>query len=248
MAPQIVTLAVDLEPLSRAIERGPQTVYYWLQTWLFTSMLEHRVKFLRSKSTKFGRGKDAIKVWPVNKAPAGAGDDKWVVYRVHPQAKKQPSRRAAERGIGQLRGEAFAGSVALEVHQEGKEINVGRQWLAIPIHKATKSNPRSPKRWRARNPGKQLVTIPDPRRPDVLYLAEPKRYRGKRQKGRQKRNRNKKVVRTKLVWRFLLVHRVDNDATLNFYESWESLASARQTDFGRISDRIVKDISIGKLA
>lgn len=246
MADKVARLDVDLEPLARAIEKGPQTSYFWLRTWMFSSLLEHRTKWLKSKSTKFGRGKNGIKVWGINKAPQGGQDDKWVVYRVTPDAKKQTSRRAAEKALSQLRAEAYAGSVALEVHQLGTDIDVGSNWLAIPVGKVTKNNPRSPKKWRAKNPGKQLVTVPDPRRPDVLYLAEPKRYRGRRQKGRKQRNRRKKVVRTTLIWRFLLVHRVENDATLNFYESWDGLKSARQTDFARISDRILKDIARGK--
>lgn len=248
MPDQVIRLDIDTEPLARAFERGPQTSYYWLRTWLFKSLIEHRTKWLKSKKTSFGRGKDGIKVWGVNKAPKGAVDPKWVIYRVSPDAKKQTTRRAAEKALKKLGAEAFAGSIALEVHQTGKDIDVGSGWLAIPVHKVTKGNPRSPGKWRKKNPGKQLVSIPDPRRPDVLYLAEPKRYRGRRQPGRQARNRRKKVVRTKLVWRFVLVHRVQMDATLNFYESWENMASARQTDFARISDRILQDIARGKFA
>lgn len=243
----VVRVDIDTEPLARAMEKGPQTVYFWLQSWLFRSLKEHRVRWLKTRTTKFGRGKDGIKVWQINKAPSGQTDPKWVVYRTQPGAKKQPNRRAAEKALQKLGAEIFAGSVVLEVHQFGRDINLGSEWLAIPVHKVTKNNPRSPAKWRRKNPSKQLVTIPDPRRPDVLYLAEPKRYRGKRQRGRRARNRRKKVVRTKLVWRFLLVHRVQMEPTLNFYESWDRLASARQTDFAGITTRILQDIARGKL-
>ena len=241
-------LTIDTEPLARAMDKGPQTSYFWLRSWLFRSMLEHRVQWLRSKKTSFGRGKDAIKVFGVNRAPAGRVDPKWVVYRVEPRPKKQPNRRSAEKALRKLGAEAFAGSIALQVHQFGEDINVGSQWLAVPVHRVTKGNPRSPGRWRKANPGKQLVTIPDPRRKDLLYLAEPKKYRGRRQQGRQARNRRKKVVRIKLVWRFVLVHKLQMEKTLGFYEMWQRQESARQTDFARISDRILKDIARGKLA
>lgn len=245
---ELVRVDIDTKPIARAMEQGPQTAYFWLQSWLFRSLKEHRVGWLRSKTTRFGRGKDGIRVWPINKAPSGKTDPKWVIYRTMPSAKKQPNRRAAEKALQKLGAEIFAGSVVLEVHQLGRDINLGSGWLAIPVHKVTKNNPRSPAAWRKKNPGKQLITVPDPRRRDVLYLAEPKRYRGRRQRGRKARTRRKKVVRTKLVWRFLLVHRVEMDRTLNFYESWDRQASARQTDFARISTRILQDIARGKLA
>lgn len=239
-----VRLQVDTSQLEESIRVAPRAVYYWLRTWLFRAVLNHRVQWLRSKRTSFGRGKNAIRVWRVNEAPAGAVDPKWIVYRVAPNAQRFESAAAAARGIGQLRAEVFAGSVALEVHEFGRTINVSPKWLAIPVRKG----PRSPKAWRAANPGKTLITIPDPNDSSKLFLAEPKRYRGRRAAGVEARNRNKKVVRTKLVWRFVLVHQVHNMATLGFYGAWDALSSARQTDFVGVSNRILQDVARGKLA
>lgn len=238
-----ITLDIDTGGLERSMREGPATVYFWMRQWLFRSMLEHRLQWLKRKGPRFGRGKDAIRVWPINKAPSGAIDPKWVVYRVSPSQKSfrnQPAKAA--RALPKLGAEAFAGSVVLDVHQTGKDIDVGSKWLAIPVRKG----PRSPKRWRKRWPNRILITIPDAGNPDRLFLVERKRYRGRRQSGRQARNRRKKVVRDKLITRFVLVHRLDMHATLNFYETWDALSSARQKDFASVSTRILQDIARGK--
>lgn len=242
MPGQTVRLDIPSLGLEKAFERAPSTSYYWLRSWLFSSMLTHRVSWLKSKSTGFGRGKDAIKVWRVNKAPKGAPDPKWVTYTVRPDAKKMTTK-AASKGLAALGARAQAGSIALEVHETGKDIDVGSKWLAIPIGRK-RSRTRSPKAWRKKYPSKTLITVG--KASDKKYLVEPKRYRGRRPPNQKARTRRKKVVRTTLIARFLLVHRVQMDATLDFYDSWRRLESARQKDLQRVADKIVKDMARGR--
>jgi hypothetical protein len=215
--------------------------------FLFGTLLKHRVQWLAAKGVRFGRGDDkskAIKVWRINEAPEGFQDN-WVVYRVQPDQKRIQNPGAARAALQSLTATAFAGSIALEVHQFGTDIDVGQTWLAIPL----RTRPGSPKLWRERNPEKRLVVVPDPNDPSRLFLAERIRYRGRRRKGVVARDQDKtKVVRDKLRRRFLLVHRLEMDRTLNFYDSWDQQKGERDAQFSKISDRILKDIADGKLA
>jgi hypothetical protein len=242
--PASVRLTIDTTGVERSIEVAPRTTYYWFRRWLTTAFWEHRKHWLATKKTSFGRGKDAIKVWGVNKAPAGAVDPKHVVYRIAPIAEKFPTAKLARRALPKLKAEAFGGSVALGVHELGTDISVPN-WLAIPM----RTRPRSPKTWRAKYPGRVLITREDKDRPDRLWLMEVKRYRGRRQDGRQpaKGSRRKKVVRYKLIPRFVLVKKLDMKPTLNFIDAWSGLASARQKDFASICSRIASDVARGKL-
>lgn len=243
MTSQDIRFRIDTGGLEDAFSRGPATSYYWLRSWLFRALLEHRIAWLRSKSTRFGRGKDAIKVWQINQAPSGPVDPKHVVYRVDPEARKvAPSDAPA--ALQSLTGEAFAGSVALEVHQFGTDIEGGGKWLPVPIGRG----PGSPRAWRAKFPQRTLLTVPDRKRSDRLFLMERKRYRGRSRSQQAKRGRQRKVVRDLLIPRFVLVRRLDMQPTLGFYETWEAQASARLKDFASISTRILQDLARGKLA
>lgn len=239
-----IQLRIDTKGLADAFARGPSTSYYWLRGFLFGAFLKHRVYWLRAKSTRFGRGGkgNAIKVWKINEAPAGERDN-WVVYRVNPRESRERDPGKASALLRQLQGSAFAGSIVLEVHQQGRDINVP-EWMAIPL----RTRERTPKAWRAKNPGKPLLVLPDPRNPGRLYLAERIRYRGRRAPGTEKRDKTKtKVVRDRLRRRFLLLKSVDMKPTLNFYESWDQLDGERTKEFASIANRIVKDIADGKL-
>lgn len=241
-----IDLTLDTKDLERAFLLGPSTAFYWLRGFLFGSFLKHRTYWLRAKGTKFGRGDDkskAIKVWRINDAPAGVQDN-WVVYRINPKEQRLRDPRAAEQGLKQLGGAAAAGSLVLEVHQKGTDIDVPGKWLTIPL----RTRPRTPRAWRKKNPGKVLITIPDRRNPGRLYLYERIRYRGRRAEGVKARDEGKKkVVRDLLRRRFLLVHHIDMKPTLGFYESWDAGRSERDTEFRRTADRIVEDIARGKL-
>lgn len=242
-----IVLKLDTKGLETSFARAPSSSFFWLRTFLFSSMLAHRTYWLKAKSTKFGRGSDkskAIKVWRINEAPKTAPKPNWVTYRVHPDQKREPDAKRAAALLPTLAGEAAAGSIVLEVHQKGTDIRVP-DWLAIPL----RTRPRTPKAWRKENPGKVLVTIPDKARPDRLYLAERIRYRGRRAAGVTPRQPEKtKVVRDKLRRRFLLLKFVEMDPTLNFYESWDQQEGNRAKDFAKIGQRILEDIARGKFA
>jgi len=242
-----IVLKLDTSGLQQSFAVAPSSSYYWMRTFLFSSLLKHRTYWLKAKSTRFGRAKDAnsraIKVWRVNEAPLTGIRPNWVTYHVTPkeQREKNPTRAAAL--LQQLAGVAGAGSIVLEVHQRGTDIRTSK-WMAVPI----RTRERSPKAWRAKNPGKVLVVVPDPRNSERLWLAERKRYRGRRKALLPGERNAKKVVRDFLRRRFLLLKSVNMDPTLNFYESWDALGGERNQEFSRIADRLTKDIARGQLA
>lgn len=240
-----IDFRVDTKGLEQAFERGPSTVYYWLRGYLGGAFINHRTYWLKAKSTKFGRGganSRATRVFRLNEAK-GTPRPNHVVYRVTPEAKRERDPARATAALNALQGAAFAGSQVLEVHQHGRDIATSK-WMAIAI----RTRPKSPKLWRARFPNKKLLTIKDPKNPNRMYLAERVRKLGPRPEGQKARSpRKRRVMRDKLLRRFLLVRRVDMKPTLNFYQSWDAQAGDRTREFASISTRILKDLASGKL-
>lgn len=242
---QSIDFRVDTKGLEEAFRRGPSTVYYWLRGFLGGAFINHRTYWLKAKGTKFGRGganSRATKVFRLNESK-GTPRPNHVVYTVKPEAKRERDPARAAAALVELHGAAFAGSQVLEIHQAGRDIATSK-WMAI----ALRTRPKSPKLWRARYPGKKLLTIRDKNNPNRMYLAERVRKLGKRPEGQKARSKRKRrVVRDTLVRRFLLVKRVDMKPTLNFYQSWDAQAGDRSREFANISTRILKDLASGKL-
>lgn len=233
---QAIHFKIDTSKLQDAFERGAPTLYYWMRSALRRSLIDHRVSWLSAKSTRFGRGDDktkAIKVWKVDEAPAGIPEDNWVVYRVHPTAVRMQGNAAARAGIQQLSAEIHAGSTALKVHQEGIDIQ-SNEWMAI----AVKTRPKTPKKWRAANPGKDLILRPSKKNPREMLLFEIITTRGP---GKGKEG----PVNAKWRLRFRLRRFVDMKPTLKFYESWDAAGPKRDEAFRFAADRIISDIAKG---
>lgn len=242
---QGIDFRVDTKGLDEAFRRGPSTVYYWLRGYLGGAFIAHRTYWLRAKSTKFGRGganSRATKVFRLNEA-TGTPRPNHVVYSVTPTAKRERDPARAAAALQQLQGAAFAGSIVLEVHQQGRDIT-SPKWMAI----ALRTRPKTPAAWRAKNPAKRLITIRDAKNPNRLYLAERQRKLAPRPAGAKATgSKRRRVKRDVLIRRFLLLRRVDMRPTLNFYESWASLAGDRAREFSNISNRILQDLANGKL-
>lgn len=238
-----IQLRVDTKPLQRAFDAAPSALYYWLRSYLRGAFITHRTQWLTAKGTQFGRGgasSRAIRVFRLDEAPAGTPQDNWVVYEVRPRDKRLKDPAAARAGLARLTAAAHAGSIALQVHQEGTDIN-SPQWMSIPI----RTRPGRPKAWREKNPGKQLILRPS-KNPGTLLLFERTRVRGRGRPRKDGRSRAKVVERMRL--RFLLRKHVDMKPTLRFYESWQSGVAERDRQFRFACDRVLKDIANGVFA
>lgn len=206
--------------MANAIATAPAATYYWVRSYLSTSLFAHRKQWLASKSTRFGRGGSGVKVSRVQDGEPPIVRPRDVIFFVAPAARRVSPENAAV-GVARLRAEVFTGSEVMQAHQEGAVIRPIGQWLALPVGRE-----RSVAAWRKKNPRAKLVLIKGvkPR------LAQ-----------RTKTKRGKVKLRTK----FLLVKNVTLPKTLQLYESWDSLDSMRSADLGRVADRILKDVANG---
>lgn len=239
-----VQFKIDTGKLQVGFERAPSSTYYWLRSYLRGVLISHRNSWLAQKSTRFGRGgadSQAIRVFRLDEAPPGASRDNWVVYDVSPRTKRMQDAAAARVGLAQLTAVAHAGSIVLKVHQEGTDIH-SRDWMSIPV----RTRPGSPRAWRAKNPGKELVLRRGKNNPNTLLLFERTRSRGRGRPRKDGTTKTKTVERMRL--RFLLRRDVDMKPTLRFYESWDAGAPDRDRQFRFAADRILKDIANGILA
>lgn len=238
-----ISLRIDTTKIARALEVAPSATYYWLRSYLRGSFIGHRNVWLAGKGTQFGRGganSRAIRVFRLDEAPPGTPQDNWVVYEVNPREKRLTDPTAARLGLARLEASVHAGSIVLKVHQEGTDIH-SSGWMALPV----RTRPGSPKAWRAKNPGKELILRPS-KNPNTLLLFERTRVRG-RGRPRKDGTSNAKVTE-RLRLRFLLRKDVDMKPTLQFYESWDRGAAERDRQFAYVADRILKDVANGVFA
>jgi len=236
-----VAVKVDTAAVEAMLKTSPVSVYAGIRKFLFGALLGHRIYWLRSKGTKFGRaseGSRAVKVWRINEAPQGPPLPNWVTFTVRPDAKRIADPDQAIAGLQQLQAEVGTGSLVLEVHQKGGP-TVSPTWMAIPI----RTRPGTPEKWRQANPGKQLVVIPDRSGNDRLWLAE--RIRKMRRGRKPAKGSRRRQVFEQLRKRFLLTHRVFNKPTLKFYESWDQLIAARAKEWAQAADEILQGVANG---
>lgn len=240
---QPISFRLDPKPLEYGFDVAPGATYYWLRSALRGVLIDHRRKWLGLKGTKFGRGDDksrAIKVWQIDEAPAGVPQDNWVVFEVHPRERRIADPNAARAALTGLVAQVHAGSIALQVHQEGTDIR-SRSWMTIPV----RTRPGNPKAWREKNPGKELVLRPSKRDSGTMLLFERQQVRGR---GRPRKDGTGNTVGERLRLRFLLKRHVDMKPTLRFYESWDAANPERSRQLAYAADRILKDIARGKLS
>lgn len=234
---QSLQVTVDLGDVPAVLRESPKIAHFWIHGFLFASMRNHRVQWLKRKGVKFGRrgegGSKAIRVFPVNQGPATPAEED-VVYRVHPAEQKAGSVDAARRGLAEMQAEAFAGSVVLRVHQFGEDIRSSK-FMAI----AVRTRPKTPEKWLQANPGKRLEWRPSKKKPGegVLYEVERVRGRGRPRKGQPA------PTRERLRLRFLLTRFVDMKPTLGMYETWDAQATERDALWAGAATRMHKQLN-----
>lgn len=240
-----IQFRMDTRPIAKAIDAAPSATYYWLRSYLRGAFIGHRDAWLQGKNTRFGRGGEnsrAIRVFRIDEAPAGAPQDNWVVYDVRPRDKRVRDASQARVALGQLQGAAHAGSIVLRVHQFGEDLHSAGKLLSIPI----RTRPATPKAWRAKNPGKDLIARAAKNNPNTVLLYEVTRTRGRGRPRKDGTSSAKLVERWRL--RFLLRRHIDMRPTLNFYETWQAGAAERDRQFRFVADRILKDMAHGVTA
>lgn len=238
-----LSITIDTAVVEKVLQRAPKIAHYWLQGFLFSSFLQHRLAWLKKKGNKFGRGGTGIKVHKVNQGPAVPGP-KDVVYNVVPSAGRAATVDAARRGLAEMRAEAFAGSIALRVHEFGEDIRTA-QFMAIPV----KTRANSPREWRAQNPGKRLEFRPSKKHPGegVLYEIERKRLRGRGSRsfiGPGIAGPGL-VGQERMRMRFLLKHFVDMKPTLHMYSTWDELRAERDRLWNGAATKMAQQLQKG---
>ena len=243
---QTLRVTIDAKRVAEVIAKAPKVAHYWLQGFLFLAFIRHRTTWLQLKGSRFGRGgKDgnkAIKVHRINEGP-NAPKEEDVIYRVSPKNQRASTIAQAVQGLQQMSAEAFAGSIALRVHEFGEDIRT-RGFMAVPI----KTRPKTPKKWLLANPGKELVYRPSkkegPRMPGqsreaLLYEVTKVRGRGRPKKGAPP------TLREKLRLRFILTRFVEMDRTLHMYDTWDDLTSARDQMFRDAANKMHAQLQAG---
>lgn len=233
-----ITFKIDTTQV-RAIMTGlPKVAYFWTRDFLGRSFGQHRVSWLRSKSTKFGRGTEGgkgIRVSQINDGSTGALRPNEVRYLVEPKDKRQPTSDAAARGLDTMRAIVETGNLILPVHEFGAEIRSQREML-IPV----KTRPGSFGAWRAAHPRAKLLLLPSKRGGGNRLLYEATR-RGSR--GRPRKDAPPPAERLRLRW--ILTRAVTMRPTLRLYESWDVLASQRDAHWREAADKMVRDAAKG---
>lgn len=236
-------VTIDTAVVQQVFERAPKIVHYWLQGFLSRAFQQHRSAWLKKKGSKFGRGGTGIKVHQLNQGPAAPGP-KDVVYNVEPKEQRAATPQAARQGLAKMRAEAFAGSIALRVHEFGEDIRTA-QFMAIPV----KTRPGTPRAWLAQNPSKRLEYRPSKKHPGEAVLYEVTR---KRLRGRGTRSfvgpglaGPGLVGQERLRLRFLLKRFVDMQPTLHMYNTWDELRAQRDQLWQGAADRMASQLQRG---
>lgn len=221
----VLQFSIDLGDVQLVLEGAPKIAHFWLHGFFFDSFLAHRLTWLRSKKTSFGRGSDdptnkATKVWEINKGPETPRDQD-VIYRVRPENRRAATVQEARQGLADMSAEASAGGVVLPVHEFGTDIFAKEKLLAVPI----KTRPKTVKKWRERFPNKRLVWRPSKKHPGEGVLYEVSKVRGRR--GRPRKGETMPKLREKLRLRFVLKRMLDMHPTLRLYATWDGLAGRR---------------------
>jgi len=235
MATETVTFKVEADSVRRVIAGAPKIAYFWTRDFLGRSFGQHRIKWLRSKSTKFGRGAEnskGIRVSQVNEGGTGALQPNEVRYSVFPPEKRQPTAAAASRALDTMTAEVATDNRILPVHQFGTDIRSMRA-MFIPV----KTRPGSFAAWRAAHPSAKLLFLPS-KRDDKRLVYEVTRRRGR---GRPRKDAPPAPEKMRLRW--ILSKFVSMKPTLKLYESWDGMASTRDTLWRETADKMIADLN-----
>lgn len=235
-----ISLRVDVADVQKAIRLVPRAAYFWLRAYMFQLAKEHRTQWLKNKGTRFGRVSNSGRGIIVSRVNEGQNPprDNEVAYVVSPREERQPTVQAATDAIPQLRIDIFTGNKILPVHEFGIDIS-SAGWMAVPV----KTRPGNIHRWRERNPGAVLITLPSKRGDDkrLVYEVTLRRARGRLRKDWI----GPAPVREKLRLRWVLTKTVDMKPTLKLYATWDNIQSAQDELWQRYADRMMEDIARG---
>lgn len=220
-----IRLLIDKAPIQNLILAMPKQVLAGLGRFAFGSFVDHRVAWLKQKSTRFGRGGRGIRVGRVGEGDGRKVGAREVIYQVPPRA---TPRTQAEARFLLNRWEAaiYTGNLILPVHEFGTDIRSSR-WMALPIKPRAKGAD-TPARWRAKFPRRHVVIFPSRRHPGELVM----RWKKRTKRGEPQR------------WQtiFRLTKHVDMKPTLRFYETWAQLAPKREQKWQEMTTRLWQDL------
>lgn len=220
-----ITLTIDTKPVENLLQIVPNKVLAAVGRYAFSSLLEHRLKWLAKKGPRFGRGGRGIKVSRIESIKPNSVAKKEVVYYVPPKAQPRTQTEALKM-LQQFEARIYTGSLVLAIHQQGLDLTTTR-WMAIPIKVPRTAS--TPKAWRAKYPKRKLREFPSRRHPGELVL---------RTRSKPKRAGDKPVW----VTRFRLTKNVKFRPTLQFYETWDQLAPFRDKLWVERVNQIYRDL------
>lgn len=236
----LVQIRIDTKAVSLAFHLMPKVAYFWMRDFLFASLLQHRSRWLQTKSTKFGRGTGSsrgIFVSQINQRD-GAMDPQEVRYSVNPKEKRASSSAAAAEALPLLKADIATENTILPIHEEGgaEKAKAGSRW---GMFVAVKARPKSFQRWIAQRPNVELRFIPSKKNPaDTLVYQVDRRNA---QRGRPPKGQPKQTVE-KLTLRWTLRKQVTMRKTLHLYDSWNELESARATLFDTYARKMIANV------
>lgn len=236
-ADRSITFKIDTRAVRFVFAGLPKIAYFWTRDFFGRSFGQHRVRWLRSKSTQFGRGTETskgIKVTQINEggATGGALKPNEVRYRVFPDAKRMETTQAASAALEQLFAEVATGNEILPVHEFGMDIRSGG-FQFVPV----KTRPGDFRKWRAEHPGAQLLFLRSKTDPTKQIVYEVVRRRGR--PGRPRKGEAPPTARLRM--RFLLTKLVRMRPTLRLYETWDALLPTRDALWRETADKMMRD-------
>lgn len=235
-AGQSIQFRIDVNQVRYVIAGMPKVAYFWIRDFLGRSLVQHRVKWLGTKTTQFGRaGSKSIRVGRVNEG-SGALEPNEVRYTVEPDARKMLTSVQAAKGLDVMRAEIGTGNNVLPVHEFGTDLRNSRGML-LPTFKTNQHQPGDFKKWREKNPTKTLLFLPSKRdNKQLIYEVVTKRKRT------PPGHVGPPLVDVKLKLRWLVAKFVDMKPTLRLYDSWEDLKSERDSLWRDAADKMFRDL------
>lgn len=242
---------VNAEPVRLVLAGMPKVAYFWIRDFLGRSLVRHRVSWLASKVTRFGRASGSgkgIRVPQVNEA-SGPLHPQEVRYTVEPAERRMPTSKQARAGLEVMRAEVATGNLILQLHQFGGDIRSAR-----PMFLPTRgTRPGDFQEWRRANPDKQLRFLPSKRgdgKTLVYELQHKARIRSLNRSQAAALGGRLAPAPTgtgtlrwqKLKLRWVLTTHVRMRPTLRLYESWEQLANERDKAWSQAADKMIADL------
>ena len=230
-----ITFTIDTRQVRAIIAGLPKVAYFWTRDFLGRSFGQHRIRWLRNKSTRFGRGTEGsrgIRVSQVNEGSEGALQPNEVRYRVEPREKRMSTSGAAARALDNMFAEVATDNRILPVHEFGTDIRSQRE-MFVPV----RTRPGDFGRWREANPNAKLLLLKSKRGAGTRLLYEVQRAR--RGPGRPKKDAPPASERLRLRW--ILTRSVTMRPTLKLYETWDLLASQRDALWRETADKMIRD-------